>query len=35
MCVYDCVGPPIAEALLFGVFQLQKKIRHTKVEDVV
>jgi NADH dehydrogenase (ubiquinone) Fe-S protein 7 len=26
-----CVGPPTAEALLFGIYQLQKKIRHTKV----
>ena len=26
-----CTGPSTAEALLFGISRLQKKIRHTKV----
>lgn len=25
------VGPPTSEALMYGIFQLQKKMRHTKI----
>jgi NADH dehydrogenase (ubiquinone) Fe-S protein 7 len=26
-----CSGPPTSEALMYGIFQLQKKMRHTKI----
>jgi NADH dehydrogenase (ubiquinone) Fe-S protein 7 len=25
------LGPPTSEALMYGIFQLQKKMRHTKI----
>jgi NADH:ubiquinone oxidoreductase subunit B-like Fe-S oxidoreductase len=28
------IGPPTAEALMYGMFQLQKKMRHTRITRI-
>lgn len=33
-CLMQYTGPPTSEALMYGIFQLQKKMRHTKITRI-